>query len=801
MGLGSFARIPVEIVVQICEHCDLEDVLALQESHATLGLTIRNNYFTKFQTARVHWMEQASIVCLGGKETRDKEITTNSQMWRDVIRQASRIKTLELKKTDAAYRKEILVAMAGAWKLNDLTLVLKPSPRPIRPEYTCKNYNRLTRFVEAQKGTLSRLVLESSAESRIELSRAGNGAHIRYSHQRNIPLHHQLINPLFRAMLTGGPALLELDMTVAGCEQLEYSLQSAFQAALPYDQRNALRSLRIHFGPEVSTLSHREVDRVLTTYAPTLHVTPNLTHIVCDLSHCSVEPSSLEGIFMAISSELRGSHRISLVTAGPTLEKMPDETSRRAVTDIWKSLRMWFFRQIDQQVERRDSTIEKRPLAPPQRTVVNGPVDADAGTVLVGIGRAVIARLLFIVHSVATVWATVTVQGSESVWVFAFIVLLIIFEGAYTIVMRAGDERRWFCTSVFLYVLATAPPIWLLEMKMCEWRRERFEGVQQTSLYLDDDNELRLQLLEQLMLVVLIIGRWLLPKGNISREQLSQILLAYLAISSDIVEFFDVFKERAVFTSQWVQVLVLIPWTLSLLQFPFVLTVSRARKMRVAITSPLDEIAIPERPDVSNICNDVDIWAIVLANCLQDIPFLLVRLYLMFGRGLITYTMLFFTCKNALIIVLQTYRAFVLINDRYIKPAKGEKKKRQHRHKSAPKRKKQRREFHRSEEMEHLCPPPELEFVERSPKRENRRRREPESAPRSPRARKVEPPEERRVSRRRSNSKRATKKSNENERRTRSASRTSPPQNKDERRTGKSINRRSSTGSRGNRIR
>ena len=46
--------------------------------------------------------------------------------------------------------------------------------------------------------------------------------------------------------------------------------------------------------------------------------------------------------------------------------------------------------------------------------------------------------------------------------------------------------------------------------------------------YLEGEKELRLQILEQLLLVTLIIGRWILPKGDISREQLSQILLAYL---------------------------------------------------------------------------------------------------------------------------------------------------------------------------------------------------------------------------------------------------------------------------------
>uniref|UniRef100_A0AC34QG94 AMP-dependent synthetase/ligase domain-containing protein n=1 Tax=Panagrolaimus sp. JU765 TaxID=591449 RepID=A0AC34QG94_9BILA len=181
----------------------------------------------------------------------------------------------------------------------------------------------------------------------------------------------------------------------------------------------------------------------------------------------------------------------------------------------------------------------------------------------------------------------------------------------------------------------------------------------------DENLDIRLQLLEQVLLVVLILARWLLPKGKISREQLSQILLAYLAMSSDIVEFFDVFKEKPVYTDETIQQIVLSAWTLSLLQFPFVLTMSRARKMRVAIT---DEPEIVKRRNIWSAFNDIDLWAILLANSLQDIPFLLVRLYLMVEYGLFTYTMAFFICKNALIIALQTYRAFVLFNDRYLHP-------------------------------------------------------------------------------------------------------------------------------------
>ncbi|KAI1706225.1 transmembrane protein 26 domain-containing protein [Ditylenchus destructor] len=279
--------------------------------------------------------------------------------------------------------------------------------------------------------------------------------------------------------------------------------------------------------------------------------------------------------------------------------------------------------------------------------------------ILFNIGRAVFARCLFIVHSLTTIWATVNIREDNSIWTFALISVSIVVEGCYAIIMRAGDERKWFSPSVLLYILATAPPIWMLETKMCEWRRIK-DGNQL-------DEKLPLQLLEQLLLVMLIVGRWLLPKGEISREQLSQILLAYLAISSDIVEFFDVFKERIVYQNETIQYIVLSAWTLSLLQFPFILTMSCARKMRVAMTND-DSTLLKKRDGLSQVFYDVDIWAILLANSLQDIPFFVVRLYLMLYHGLVTYTMIFFLSKNALIIMLQTYRGFVLFNDRYINP-------------------------------------------------------------------------------------------------------------------------------------
>jgi hypothetical protein len=43
-------------------------------------------------------------------------------------------------------------------------------------------------------------------------------------------------------------------------------------------------------------------------------------------------------------------------------------------------------------------------------------------------------------------------------------------------------------------------------------------------------------MIEQFLLFILIIGRWLLPKGEVTRDELSQLLMVYLGMAADIIE-------------------------------------------------------------------------------------------------------------------------------------------------------------------------------------------------------------------------------------------------------------------------
>lgn len=45
---------------------------------------------------------------------------------------------------------------------------------------------------------------------------------------------------------------------------------------------------------------------------------------------------------------------------------------------------------------------------------------------------------------------------------------------------------------------------------------------------LNVDAETWITLIEQFLMLILIIGRWLLPKGDLTRDQLSQLLLVYI---------------------------------------------------------------------------------------------------------------------------------------------------------------------------------------------------------------------------------------------------------------------------------
>ena len=97
-------------------------------------------------------------------------------------------------------------------------------------------------------------------------------------------------------------------------------------------------------------------------------------------------------------------------------------------------------------------------------------------------------------------------------------------------------------------------------------------------------------IIEQFLMLILIIGRWMLPKGDLTRDQLSQLLLVYIGTAADIIEFFDSIKDEKVNTNKLFCLLVLSIWSWSLLQFTFVLTATKGRKTKLSAVSFLGKL-------------------------------------------------------------------------------------------------------------------------------------------------------------------------------------------------------------------
>lgn len=108
------------------------------------------------------------------------------------------------------------------------------------------------------------------------------------------------------------------------------------------------------------------------------------------------------------------------------------------------------------------------------------------------------------------------------------------------------------------------PAIWLLELDKVD-RRLRFEketgnlnltalgadlkkldkllGVQIKLPDIQVDPSTWITLIEQFLMLILIVGRWMLPKGDLTRDQLSQLLLVYIGKYYSFTVFFFCFLD------------------------------------------------------------------------------------------------------------------------------------------------------------------------------------------------------------------------------------------------------------------
>lgn len=181
--------------------------------------------------------------------------------------------------------------------------------------------------------------------------------------------------------------------------------------------------------------------------------------------------------------------------------------------------------------------------------------------------------------------------------------------------------------------------------------------------------ELWVSVVEQTLLFLLVLCRWLLPRGDISRHELSQLLFVFMGIASDNMELFELFDEPEVRGDRVLTYVVLGVWSLSLLQFVFVLTATKNTLKLRGVQPAITAARTRQKKKKHGVCEfmfTTEIWSLLFSVVVQDGPYAATRIYTLLTYDLLTYSIIFFICKNLLVISLVFYRLAIICVERCI---------------------------------------------------------------------------------------------------------------------------------------
>lgn len=336
---------------------------------------------------------------------------------------------------------------------------------------------------------------------------------------------------------------------------------------------------------------------------------------------------------------------------------------------------------------------------------------------------AVVTRVMFFIHGFLSVWLLAHCFEETMYWLTIVGVVLLFFEMVYTLLARKGQEYKYFWPSCFFYMATMIPIIWIVELDLLEQRinnpKTTDRNPSQGCFGNISSSTLAKQICELGLIIGIIIGRWLLPRGEITRDQLSALLLGYVGTAADILELFEVLQEQVVEKEPQVTLAVLAVYTWSLLQFCLVTTATTGKNNQIRITNNkvnpddvinrkislhkygkqedlkeryIQRLQMKRRQTEMNVMrgkgfkgvkekkvNPIttargevkqisrremllhgDIFGILTGIFMQDGPFLILRLLLIIEYQVYSEMHIFFTCKNAIALSLLVYRLCIL---------------------------------------------------------------------------------------------------------------------------------------------
>ncbi|KAA0725603.1 Transmembrane protein 26 [Triplophysa tibetana] len=292
---------------------------------------------------------------------------------------------------------------------------------------------------------------------------------------------------------------------------------------------------------------------------------------------------------------------------------------------------------------------------------------------------SVVTRILFILVSLIGVWRVTWVKNNNLYWFLTILYLPLVAEMILTLKRRKGKDYKWFSPAILFFLISIIPTIWILELhhqhnKSNDTKCNRLDSSDSIQAFLHEwrnftngtvnpQDPLKflssvcandwILALQQILLILLIVGKWLLPiAGGVTRDEMSQLLLIFVGMAADILEFISETLSDVKEESPHFVYIILAVWTWSMLQFPLHFSV---------VNSRTEEISTQEDSLLSQ--HRTDIWNIAESLFLQDGPFFIVRLTVMMRFSVYHQMLVFFTMKNLLVVMLNIYRLWVICID------------------------------------------------------------------------------------------------------------------------------------------
>lgn len=196
----------------------------------------------------------------------------------------------------------------------------------------------------------------------------------------------------------------------------------------------------------------------------------------------------------------------------------------------------------------------------------------------------IFTRVIFLVHGLTSVYFIVESKGDSKYWWLCTGLFFLLIESFYTIIIRKGKEYKYIWPGSLLYMLTVLPVIWVAELKILNEKikngadecqsdaSKTYSPLSGLNLRIDS-GQLAQKWAKLGLILLIIVGRWLLPRGELTRDQLSTLLLVYVANAADIMELFEVFDQQPdLWCKEGVALAVLATYSWSFLQFTLVFT-------------------------------------------------------------------------------------------------------------------------------------------------------------------------------------------------------------------------------------